>query len=367
MEKTENTAFRMLYVLAIVMVADGHVGSFDYLSLNELLRYQNYHIALFMFASGYFLNLTRGFGTFFKVKAGRILVPLFLWNIFYGGVCFFLNRYAGFSLGGKFDLYNLFVAPFTDGHQFIYNMGAWFLVPLFLVQSLGFVVLKPFEKDGTVLKSAVWFFFCFSLGLGAAALSLGPENGGERNFALMWLRCFYFMPSFAFGVLYRCCLEKCDRLPSAVYFFLVMGAVTVLCQAYPGYNHIPSWLDTVYAPWWVIYLISFLAILFWLRVAKILSPLVGSSRTLEYLSKHTFDVMMHHFAGFMLIKAALSGARDFNVSAFHRDIWYYYFPAAEELCQWGYIFITIVIALSAGFTGRFVCAKLNKTVVKKIW
>ncbi len=51
--------FRMLYVLAILMIVDGHIGSFDYLSFNGLFPYQNYHIALFVFVSGYFINLKR--------------------------------------------------------------------------------------------------------------------------------------------------------------------------------------------------------------------------------------------------------------------------------------------------------------------
>ena len=66
----------MLYVLAIIMIVDGHVGSSDYLDFNGLLRYQNYHIALFMFVSGYFLNLTRGYKEFFARKTLRLLVPL---------------------------------------------------------------------------------------------------------------------------------------------------------------------------------------------------------------------------------------------------------------------------------------------------
>lgn len=79
-----DPTFKMLYVLAIIMIVDGHVGSSDYLDFNGLLRYQNYHIALFMFVSGYFLNLTRGCKEFFARKTMRLIVPLFLWNAAYG-------------------------------------------------------------------------------------------------------------------------------------------------------------------------------------------------------------------------------------------------------------------------------------------
>ena len=138
-----DPTFKMLYVLAIIMIVDGHVGSSDYLDFNGLLRYQNYHIALFMFVSGYFLNLTRGYKEFFARKTLRLLVPLYLWNAAYGALCWYLNRHQGFALGGEFNLYNLLYAPLVDGHQFIYNMASWFLVPLFLVQAVGYLLLRP--------------------------------------------------------------------------------------------------------------------------------------------------------------------------------------------------------------------------------
>lgn len=142
-----DPTFKMLYVLAIIMIVDGHVGSSDYLDFNGLLRYQNYHIALFMFVSGYFLNLTRGYKEFFVRKTLRLLVPLYLWNAAYGALCWYLNRHQGFALGGEFNLYNLLYAPLVDGHQFIYNMASWFLVPLFLVQAVGYLLLRPFAPS----------------------------------------------------------------------------------------------------------------------------------------------------------------------------------------------------------------------------
>ena len=363
-----SPAMRMLYVLAIIMIIDGHIGSSDYLDLNGLLRYQNYHIALFMFVSGYFLNLARGYGEFFKTKAMRLLVPLYAWNAVYGGVCWYLNRYQGFALGGEWNWYNLLYAPLVDGHQFIYNMASWFLVPLFLVQATGFMILKPFAgKDGAAAETAAeenkrqnkWtpvLFFALALGLGCAALAYAPENRGEREITLTALRGLYFLPAFAFGYLYRRTLEKYDRLATPLWLGLLLGGVTLLTGAFPGYNHIPSWLDTVNAPGLAIYAISFLAILFWVRVARVLTPVWEKSRTLKYISEHTFDLMMHHFVGFMLAKALFlpfaPGDGAANLARVKSDIWYYPFPGGDENYAWIYIAISMVIALLAGFTSR---------------
>lgn len=363
MAKNGIDTFKMLYVLAIFMIVDGHIGHFDYLDLGGLLRYQNYHTALFMFVSGYFLNLERGYKAFFARKTAKILVPLYLWNLVYGGVCFLLNRYGGFSLGGAFSAYNLLIAPFTDGHQFIYNMGAWFLVPLFLVQCIGFLALKPLADEKGRLNGVIaGGFFWVMFGLGCLALMAAPENNAARTFYLTLLRVAYFLPCFALGVWYRAVLEKYDVLKTGVRSVALLFLIAVLCYAYPNYNHIPAWLDYVGEPALVIYLISFTAILFWLGVARFLAPLLQKSRVLCYLSEHTFDIMMHHFAGFMLIKAALSGGDGFDKAAFKSDIWYYYFWGREDLSQWLYIVITIVIALLIGFTSRKIGGIILKTV-----
>ena len=390
-----DPTFKMLYVLAIIMIVDGHVGSSDYLDFNGLLRYQNYHIALFMFVSGYFLNLTRGYKEFFARKTLRLLVPLYLWNAAYGALCWYLNRHQGFALGGEFNLYNLLYAPLVDGHQFIYNMASWFLVPLFLVQAVGFLLLRPFApsaarraaltpsarpQPGSFFLPAV-IFFVLSLALGCFALAYAPENHGARTLALTALRTLYFMPAFAFGFLYRHVLAKYDTVATPLYLFIVLAALTCLTQKFPGYNHIPSWLDTVNAPAPAIYAISLLAVLFWLRVARVLSPLLVRSRPLQYIANHTFDIMMHHFAGFMLAKAlflpfisapaaqfpsaaaAPLASRADTAAALARiksDIWYYPFPESGETSAWLYIAISIVIALTAGFTTRKIYAIISR-------
>ena len=364
-EKIDYT-FKMLYVIAIFMIVDGHIGNFDYLSLNGLLRYQNYHIALFMFASGYFLNLARTNKEFFTPKLSRLILPLYVWNLIYGIISWGLKRWLEFGLGDDFDAYTLFIAPLTDGHQFIYNMASWFLVPLFFVQAISFLILKPFaDKKGLCAKNINRLFFIFALLLGCIALHFAPENRGMRNFSLMIWRTLYFMPAFAFGFLYRNELKNYDKLNTPLYLFILLGLISILCSAFPDYNHVPSWLDSVNEPALVIYAISFLAILFWLRISKILTPLIINSKTLQYIADHTFAIMMHHIAGFMLIKSFFSYFKGFNFVAFKNNVWYYYFPANEEYCAWFYIAITLVIALLIDFTSRRFYATIKVLKEKK--
>lgn len=353
--------FKALYLLAVFMVVDGHIGSFDWLALNGLMAYQNYHIALFMFASGYFLNIERSYGEFIKRKTLRLIFPLLGFNLLYGLLCYILNTYFGFTLGEKISFHTLFVAPFTDGHQFIYNMASWFIAPLFFVQLISFLLLKPAaECTPTFLPKTAVLFFALALILGISALSFAPTGAYGRDIRLAVLRTFYFLPSFAFGFLYRHLLQKYDRLPAFLSLPLTLALIFTFKRLFPYVNHIPSWLQGINEPPLIIYAVSFLSIYFWLKVSGLLAPLIAKSAILLYIASHTFDIMMHHFLGFILIKQLYS-ALDFPGFDSHRaktDIWYNFFPDSAETSSLAYISITIVIALLTGFTIRKFCARI---------
>lgn len=361
MSKDINYTFKMLYVIAIFMIVDGHIGYYNYLQVTNALHYQNYHVALFAFTSGYFLNLERNYKDFFSIKLTKLILPLYLWNLFYGILCWYLNHYQGFALGSELNAYNLLIAPITDGHQFIYNMGAWFLIPLFFIQTISYILLQPIAKQKAALqKISTLFYFVFCLILGAVAVKYGPQNGGTRNFTLAILRTFYLLPSFAFGFLYRKILEKYDRINTPLYLCALLTIITALCHYYPQYNHLPSWLNYINVPFWVVYTLCFCSILFWLRVSKVFSPVIEKSRSLQYVANHTFDIMMHHFIGFMFIKAALQKCANFNLKAYKTDIWYYYFPINEDLIEWLYIIIAIVVALLVGYINHLIYTKIKQ-------
>lgn len=40
----------------------------------------------------------------------------------------------GFSLGIGVSFRQLFIDPVTNGHQYVYNLATWFVVPLFMIE-----------------------------------------------------------------------------------------------------------------------------------------------------------------------------------------------------------------------------------------
>ena len=365
-----SSAFKLLYVIALFMVIDGHIGNFDYLSFNGFFKYQNFHIALFMFTSGYFLNLDRSYKEFFTRKISHLIIPLYFWNLVYGIVCYILNNYFSFNIGAKLSLYNLLYAPIIDGHQFIFNMASWFLIPLFLVQSICFLCLKTLSIGKSKIYNKSIVMFIISLALSCIILPFAPNNMGNASISLMLFRCIYFLPIFYFGFMFRHFVEKYDnKINSLLYFLIIFSLLTTIYVFFPNYTHTPSWLNDIYAHPLVIYIICFLSILFWLRIAKIFTPVFDKSKYLQYLSDNTFGLMMHHFAGFMIIKSFLSNIDGFDWYRYKSDIWYYFFPIYENYFVWVYITITIVIALLIEFTHKKICAIikviLTKTLYKK--
>ena len=54
-KKEENRTFRVLYLLAIFFVVDGHIPlEGELMNFGGLFRYYSFHMMLFAFGSGYF-------------------------------------------------------------------------------------------------------------------------------------------------------------------------------------------------------------------------------------------------------------------------------------------------------------------------
>lgn len=113
---------------------DGHLNN-SYLDIGGLVPYYSFHMPLFAFISGYFYKKgsEHRLGVYAKKKIIRLLGPYMVYNLMYGMIAQGLHR-AGFAFGGDLSLWNLFVEPFITGHQFEYNLAAWFVPALFLVE-----------------------------------------------------------------------------------------------------------------------------------------------------------------------------------------------------------------------------------------
>ncbi len=153
-----------------------------------------------MFISGYFYK-PKNENTVLQYiwkRIKRLLLPAYLWNIVYG-LYILMTHNFGYTIGAEVNPYNLFIMPFVDGEAFGYNLGSWFVYPLFLV--CVFNVL--FRKLSGLLKIKNEFIFTvLYLAIGMYGIHLAI-NGHNTGIMKLLTRAMFFLPCFQLGRLYN--------------------------------------------------------------------------------------------------------------------------------------------------------------------
>ena len=329
-----NYQFKILYAIGIISVLIYHLGIKSTIRpFIDWFAYNPFVLALFVFCSGYFYknkNEDHPFKYIMK-KVKRLIVPLLLWNLFYAGIVLLLSV-KEFTIGREISIDSLLFAPFRDGHQFVYNLGSWFIAPLFSIELVNiltriavFKKLKPFLRDVLLLISS----FC----LGAISVHLAT-NGLTKGWLLLLTRTFFLFPFFEIGVIYKNYLETRDKLPNIIYYSLVIIAaliINTICGHVPEYtvSTMTGFNGSTLFP----YLSALIPIAFWLRTSKILTPLIGNNRIINTIADNTYTIMVNHILGFMLVKTffailtkIVSMAPAFDWTSYKSNIWYYYYP-----------------------------------------
>lgn len=415
--KKKNLTFTVLSAIGIILILLGHLD-LNVLSFGGLFPYYSYHVMIFVFISGYFYKPEDEddiFG-FILRKAKRLLLPYFIWNIIYGMIAIPM-RSSGFIFAGEFDLYNLFVAPFMGGHQFGLNAAAWFVPALFLLQMCDMAARKiasvpvkiigkrtdkasSYEtllKDGDDQKNekhdttviygtaAEWIFMMMYLATGVAAVWLS-QRGSVYDAYRLPARLMLMAPAFQFGRLYKTRLEKYDITPWFLYFPLIFGMNLWLTYVHGGLAYSTVWVTGFAGTALTPFITSLTGIALWLRVSRIVAMLIGkrkadspscadspsssgSSVTTEgklnassfaykifnSIGTHTYDIMMHHLAVFMLIKAVFALVAencrmfaDFDAAAFKEDLYYTYAPGGVQAVKLIYLIPGLLIPIGIG-------------------
>ena len=343
-----NMTFGILSALAIIMVVAGHLG-YSVMTVGELFPYYSFHVPLFMFISGYFYRESEEEHPllYIKKKIYRLIVPYLIWNLIYGVIAWLL-RTIGFSMGDPIGFRTLLLAPFMNGYQFIYNYAAWFVPVLFVIEILnllGRLILRRIER------LTEWLMLIGSLLVGVVTvwLAIGGHVWGDYKAAG---RILFLFPCFQMGCFYKRKLEKHDTLGNLPYFVIVIGIQVVLNICCNGLAFSSVWC-TGFANGPIIpYVTTVSGIAFWLRIAKVLTPVMERSSAVRYLGRNTYAVMMHHVAVFVLIKgviaviAACTGlCGDFDFTQFYTNIDYIYLVRGAEHFKMVYLAAGIVIPL----------------------
>ena len=99
----------------------------------------------------------------------------------------------GYTIGAEVNLYNLFVMPFVDGEAFLYNLGSWFVYPLFLVCAVNVLfrkLLKIIKLENEYIITAVYL----AVGILGVQLSINSSATGVHGIWLLLFRARFFLP-----------------------------------------------------------------------------------------------------------------------------------------------------------------------------
>lgn len=369
-QKQYNMTFCILSALAIIMVVAGHVG-YNIMTVGDLFPYYSFHIPLFMFISGYFYKESEEKHPllYIKKKICRLLVPYFIWNLVYGIIAWLLRGF-GFSMGEAIGFRTLFIEPFLSGYQFIYNYAAWFVPVLFVVELMNLAVRlilswfgnriaglsgkRDGDREGEDSRQFAvmdWIMLVGSLLVGMAVVWLAI-GGHVWGYYKAPGKILFLFPCFQMGRFYRTKLEKHDTLGNLPYFIIVVGVQVLLNLCCNGLAYSSVWCTGFKNGPVIPYVTAVSGIAFWLRIARVLTPIVQDSRAVRYLGRNTYAVMMHHVIVFMVIKAVIAGIAasagvcgDFDYTEFYTNIDYYYFVRGAEQFKMVYLALGVAVPL----------------------
>lgn len=162
-EQSINYTFKIFYALVILFITAGHAQYGGFSLFYELVLLNTFHLAAFVFASGYFYKFEyeNCVTDFILRKFKHLIVPMYLWNIFYAFlIIFFKSHNIDLYFGSKVTFSTLVLQPLDYGRQFTYNLGSWFVVPLFMVQVYNVIIRKFFSQiDNKEIWLTIMLYF----------------------------------------------------------------------------------------------------------------------------------------------------------------------------------------------------------------
>lgn len=328
-----NLTFKILSALGIIIIVAGHTKNGGISLAYEWFPPYSFHLALFVFISGYFYKSKHEEHVLNYIwrRTKRLLIPAYIWNFVYGLFNVVLG-FFGYKIGVEFNLYNIFIMPIIDGEGFLFNLGSWFVYPLFCVCVFNILFrkfLKPIHKDNEYIILAVYL----AIGMLGIQIAINHSENGVHGLLLLATRSMFFLPCFEFGQFYKNKLEKRDNLSNTAYFSIIFLIQLILLTLYDVIIYTPSKMMRFENGVVVPYITAITGIAFWLRISKILAPAVKDWKPVRLIADNTYSIMIHQYLGFMtvkwmfyIIKLTTPLCENFDVHAMKTNIRYRYLP-----------------------------------------
>lgn len=325
----KNTEFSILKGLGIIAVVIGHSSW----RLDNIFDPYSFHMALFIFISGYFYKISYEDNCilFIKNKIKSLVIPYFLYNLFYAVLTNMIYRLSGLILGSEFTIKNFFIRPFVDGHQYDLFLPAWFVLQLFIIQVV-FLFLYKFIKKITSKK---YIHFLIFLSLALLGTTVGTLFSLE-NIYLIACRTFFGLFFFYFGLLYRNSIEKITIFNTKILFFIIILQV-ILSQNF-NVNYELVW-GKFHGGIALPIVTSINGIYLYLFITKSLYRLIPKNDFLVKIGENSFHIMANHLLIFFILNIFFIKFNNLEFSLL-QNIWFKY---NIEKTWWLYISLGVLV------------------------
>jgi len=365
MKNKTNEQLMILSVIGIIVVVFCHMPA-ELFTFTEIFPF----ITLFVFISGYFYKEQNeeNIGRYIYYKFKKLIIPFLIINLVYGIIINILKYFNFINYGADLNLYTLFIQPFTNNSQFIFNYPAYFVPAIFLTTACYTVIHKA-------IKNIKWFKEEILLGIFIILNILSivlRVHINQPNYNLIFLRVMFFLPFFQFGYLYKNkWQEKEDKIPTIPYLIILFFINYILYKIYGTLNYNMHEFSSFRTEGLVIPLISsIVGILFYTRLARVLSKWLGKNKLVNYISNNTFAIMTHHmFVLFIfnfilyLINCYIVQIPYFDAIRFGQGwVYIYEIPNLRILIQIGYV----IYAIAGSLGLQYVYDKIKEKYTLKI-
>lgn len=314
-----NNKINFLKALAILIVVAGHLE----FSLIPMFPPYSFQVILFFFIAGMLFKEKYGFFEFIKKRIKSLMVPYFLYEIFYLGITFLMVLIVGKFWGMEVNFYNELIMPFLTGHQLDLIAPLWFVPCLFLTLIL-YKILSYIKLD-----FGVRFFLYLILALFAASMDKFSDN----IFYLPFIRSLFALFFVHLGFIYKNKIE--DKISifnhRIVYFVIILQAILWLFNKdfTPmdgiGLHYLLVW-GKFYNPFIAI-LTSLTGIYISLFIVDVIFPYLKNWNFLHKIGQNSYHIMANHIFVFDLITYLILYFKGipFDVKN-NSDIYWFYFP-----------------------------------------
>lgn len=283
-------------------MVDAHAGS-PLAILANIFPYDSFFMPLFIFISGYFFNQEQAFSNtddYIYRKFKNLIVPYYKYNIIISLAWLILclpfpllretnSKYLITNLDWHLIFQKIIYIPLTYGTPFDLISPSWFLISLFFA-ILTYLILKKF----TYKTLNEYQFLILLIFLGIISIYLARKGFSVEPHLLLLLKIFFFIPIFHIGFLIK--NNKFDPHPiKSIGFGFIINFLILLFYSNKdiSFESLAFMLnfktDNLLLP----YITSLSGIAFYYGICKLIAPLFGNSKVLNFISENTLGIFLH--------------------------------------------------------------------------